>query len=156
MKYVNGQLKSRPMVVLEALLGVARKYKKNYCWVSQDRLCNLVGEFGGIWISKRSLNRDLRFLEQDGWIERVRRHKRGADGRILFASTLYKFRGKVFNMLYSLGNSVKKAFGHFRLPSWVKYQLSQKQVLSPLPGSSVENLWNSTEKGLASPSKAFL
>ena len=126
----DSNLRSRPLVVLSALLGVAEKYKKRYCWVSQERLRQLVGEYGGIWMSRRTLNRDLRFLEDQGWIERIRRHRRGDNGKILYASTLYKFKGKVFNMLYSFGNCVKRLFSHFRVPKWAEYRLIQKQVSS--------------------------
>ena len=95
----DSNLRSRPMVLLSSLLGIAKKYDKKYCFVSQERLRELAGEFGGIWMSNRTLNRDLRFLEDDGWIERIRRHHKGTDGKILFACTLYKFKAKVFNTL---------------------------------------------------------
>jgi hypothetical protein len=124
------------LVVLGALLGIAKKHNKKYCWVSQKKLGELVGEFGGIWMSNRTLNRDLRFLEDDGWIQRVRRITMGDDGRFKFRCTLYKFKAKVFNTLFSIGNAVKRLFSHYRLPRWAEYQLYQKQVSSrTLPGS---------------------
>lgn len=133
-------LRSRPMVLLNALLGIAKKYNKKYCYVSQERLREVAGEFGGIWMSNRTLNRDLRFLEDECWIERIRRHHKGSDGKILFACTLYKFRAKVFNALFTIGNSVKRLFGHYRLPRWAEYQLSQKRASSPVPLRSVDKL----------------
>lgn len=136
----DSNLRSRPLVVLSALLGIAKKHNKKYCWVSQEKLAQLVGEYGGIWMSNRTLNRDLRFLEDDGWITRVRRITKGDDGRFRFRCTLYKFEVKVFNTLFSIGNAVKRLFSHYRLPPWAEYQLSQKQASSPALVSSVEML----------------
>jgi len=136
----DSNLRSRPMVLLSSLLGIAKKYNMKYCYVSQERLRELAGQFGGIWMSNRTLNRDLRFLEDDGWIVRVRRHRRGSDGKIMFACTLYKFKAKVFNTLFKIGNSVKRLFSHYRLPCWAEYQLSQKRASSLATASSVDNL----------------
>jgi len=136
----DSNLRSRPLVLVNALLGIAKKYNRKYCWVSQEKLVELVGTYGGIWMSNRTLNRDLRFLEDEGWIERIRRHHKGPDGKILFACTLYKFKAKVFNTLFSIGNAVKRLFTHYRLPLWAEYQLSQKRASSPVVGSSVEML----------------
>lgn len=146
----DSNLRSRPMVLLSALLGIAKKYNKKYCYVSQDRLRVLAGEFGGIWMSNRTLNRDLRFLEDDGWIERIRRLRRGPDGKLLFACTLYKFRAKVFNTLFTIGNSVKRLFSHYRLPCWAEYQLSQKRASSMAIASSVEKLLIKERNGTVS------
>lgn len=136
----DSNLRSRPMVVLQALLGIAKKHNRKYCWVSQEKLAELVGTFGGIWVSNRTLNRDLRFLEDEGWIERVRRLHKSPEGKLVFACTLYKFKAKVFNMLFSIGNAVKRLFSHYRLPRWAEYQLSQKQAFPVEASSSVDKV----------------
>jgi hypothetical protein len=141
MNRFDSSLRSRPMVLLNALLGIAKKHNKKYCYVGQEKLRKLVGEFGGIWMSNRTLNRDLRFLEDDNWIERIRRLHKNPEGKIVFACTLYKFKAKVFNALFSIGNSVKRLFLHYRLPCWAEYQLSQKRASSPVASSSVEIVW---------------
>lgn len=147
MNSFDSNLRSRPLVLVNALLGIAKKHNKKYCWVSQEKLVELVDTYGGISMSNRTLNRDLRFLEDEGWIERIRRHHKGTDGKILFACTLYKFKAKVFNMLFSIGNSVKRLFTHYRLPRWAEYQLSQKRASSPVVTSSVELLWIKNKVG---------
>jgi hypothetical protein len=147
MKRFDSQLRSRPGVILNALTSIARKHDKKYCWVSQEKLRELVGKFGGIWMSPRTLNRDLRFLEDEGWIERIRRNKKGPGNQILFACTLYKFGVKVFNSMFCLGNSVKRFFNHYRLPRWAEYQLHQKQAFSLAPASSVEKVWIKDKDG---------
>jgi len=155
MKYINIDLRSRPMLILEALMGVAKAHQKKYCWVSQERLIELVGKFGGIWMSRRTLNRDLKFLVDNGWIERIRRHHAGPDGKILFASTLYKFKGKVFNTLYYLANLCKRTFSFFRVPRWVEYKLNQSKIYGASGGLVSSFCGNPVEKGRASPVKGI-
>ena len=123
-----------------SLLGVARKYNKFYCWVSQKRLEELIEKYHCIGLSNRTLNRDLRWLEDNGYISRLRRIRVNKEGKLVFCSTLYKFTGKLFNWLHSMGNRVKRLFSHFRLPRLADYQLLQKQASSPARASSVNNL----------------
>jgi len=126
--------------VVMSLLGVAKKYEKFYCWVSQKRLEELIEKYHAIDLSNRSLNRDLRWLEDNGYISRVRRIRVDKSGKIIFCSTLYKFTGKLFNWLYRMGNRVKRLFSHFRLPKLADYQLLQKQASFALASSSVEKV----------------
>jgi hypothetical protein len=131
---------SRCEAVVMSLLGVSKKHKKFYCWVSQKRLEELVEKYHAIGLSNRTLNRDLRWLEDNGYISRLRRIRVDKQGRLIFCSTLYKFTGKLFNWLYSMGNRVKRLFSHFRLPKLADYQLQQKQAFSTVASSSVELL----------------
>lgn len=131
---------SRCEAVAISLLSVAKKHKKFYCWVSQKRIGELVEKYHSIDLSNRTLNRDLRWLEDNGYISRLRRIRVGSGGKLVFCSTLYKFKGKLFNWLYKMGNQVKRMFSFFRLPKMADYQLTQKQVSSLATPSSVENL----------------
>ena len=120
------------------LLGIARKYKKFYCWVSQKKIEELLEKYHQFGISNRTLNRDLRWLEDNGYISRLRRIRVNKEGKLVFCSTLYKFTGKLFNWLNSMGNRVKRLFSHFHLPALADYQLRQKQAFSLGASSSVE------------------
>ena len=131
---------SRCEAVVMSLLGVAKKYKKFYCWVSQKRLEELIEKYHAIALSNRTLNRDLRWLEDNGYISRLRRIRVDKQGKLLFCSTLYKFTGKLFNWLYRMGNRVKRLFSHFRLPKLADYQLQQKQAFTLGASSSVEKV----------------
>ena len=133
-------MNSRCEATVMSLLGVARKYKKFYCWVSQKRLEELVEKYHSFDLSNRTLNRDLRWLEDNGYISRLRRIRVNKEGKLVFCSTLYKFTGKLFNWLNSMGNRVKRLFSHFHLPVLADYQLLQKQAFTPAPASSVELL----------------
>jgi hypothetical protein len=130
----------RCQAIVLCLVGVAKAHGRKYCWPSQKRIQELVEKYEKLGFSMRTLNRDLRWLEDNGYISRSRRIRVGPDGKLIFCSTLYKFKGKVFNFLYSLGNAVKSVFSFFRVPKWADYQLTQKQVSSSKPASSVEYL----------------
>lgn len=84
------------------LKSVGDKYDKHYCWPSQDTLLDLLKEFYGIAVSRRTLNRDLRWLEKNGFIERLRRHARDRYGRLVLRSTLYFFMRKAYRVFNSL------------------------------------------------------
>lgn len=86
-------------------------------------------------MSRRQLNRILKVLESDKFIERIRRHRKGIDGKIVFCSTLYKFKGKVFNMLLRMRNRVEGLFSFFRVPKWSQYktQGSQRSATLTVP-----------------------
>jgi len=121
---------SRCEAELVSLLSVAKAHQKKYCWVSQKRIQELLDKYHGMGISNRTLNRDLRWLEDNGFISRLRRIRVGPDGKLIFCSTLYKFTGKLFNWLYFMGNRVKRFFSFFRLPKWADHQLMQKRASS--------------------------
>ena len=128
---------SRCEAIVISLLSVAQKHQKFYCWVSQRRIEELVENYHKIGLSNRTLNRDLRWLEGNGYISRLRRIRVGKGGKLVYCSTLYKFTGKLFNWLNSIGNRVKKFFSFFRLPKLADHSLRQKQS-SPSLATSVD------------------
>jgi len=129
---------SRGESICVTLLSVAKAHEKKYCFVSQKRIQELLEKYHALRISNRTLNRDLRWLEDNGYISRLRRIRVGQGGKLVFCSTLYKFRGKLFNWLYSMGNRVKRFFSFFRLPKMADHQLTQKQASSLAAPASVE------------------
>jgi len=130
-------MNSRCEAILITLLSISKKYQKKYCVPSQVRIEELVEKYHGFDFSNRTLNRDLAILESEGYIKRVRRIRPDACGKLVFCTTLYKFTGKLFNWLYSLGNTAKKLFAFFRLPKWADHSLpkERKCVVSSSHGS---------------------
>jgi hypothetical protein len=126
--------------ILYALFGVCCKHKKYYCWPSQKKILELMARYQDLGFSVRTLNRDLRWLEDNGYISRLRRIRVGCGGKLVFCSTLYKFKGKAFNFLNSLGNRVKRLFSFFRLPKLAHYQLQQEQASSSKAPSCVHKV----------------
>jgi DNA-binding transcriptional ArsR family regulator len=136
---------ARCEAILISLLSVAQKHQRFYCWISQKRLEELVERYHKIGLSNRTLNRDLRWLEENGYISRLRRIRVGQGGKLVYCSSLYKFTGKLFNWLNSVGKRVKKLFSFFRLPKLADHCLRQKQDLS-LVATSVGKPLLITEK----------
>ena len=75
--------------LLQILISLSRGKKRVWCYPSQEKLVCLLARYHGIRISRRTLNRWLRDLETSGFIRRIRRHRRGDDGRPRFFSTVY-------------------------------------------------------------------
>lgn len=111
--------------VLYSLLAVAKHHQKKYCYPSQEKLIELANKFYKVQMSRRTLNRVLAELEDLRLIERIRRHREGKDGRILFSTTLYKFKGKAFNYLIALTKRLQDLFSFFRVPKWAQYRTPQ-------------------------------
>lgn len=126
--------------VLITLLSVAKTHQKKYCFVTQKHIGELLDKYHKLGISNRTLNRDLRWLEDNGFISRLRRIRIGSGGKLVFCSTLYKFTGKLFNWLFFMGKRVERFFRFFRLPKVADYQLKQKRASSELGSSSVQKV----------------
>lgn len=136
---------ARQEAVVISLLSVAKKHQKFYCFVSQKRILELLEKYHALGISRRTLNRDLRWLEDNHFISRLRRIRVDKQGKLVFWSTLYRFKGKLFNWLNSIGNRVKRLFTWFRVPSLAHHQLTQKPAFT-LASASSEDWVLITEK----------
>ena len=142
---------SQKEAILMTLVGVAQTHNKTYCWVSQNRQLELLKKYHSWNISRRTLNRRLKELVQEGYILRIRRHIEGPDGSPRFNSTLYKFKAKLFIMLKRMGNFVKKVFSTFRVPKVAQYESLRGEEIFKHVATDVEILWKSPYKGRASP-----
>ena len=142
---------SQKEAILMTLLGVAKTHNKAYCWISQNRQLELLSKYHSWNISRRTLNRRLRELVQEGYIIRVRRLIKNGQGGIRFNSTLYKFTAKLFIWLRRLGNFVRKAFSFARVPWMAHHSTLREEEISKRFPADVEILWKTQEKGRASP-----
>jgi len=123
-------LTHKQAAVLRTLLEVAGKYQKAYCFPSQAHIIKLTARWQGIKVSKRSVNRILKHLEGVGFFERVRRHHRSSEGKLVFATTLYKLLGRAFNHVASLGRWASRFFGVYRMPKLAQYKATTARDLS--------------------------
>jgi hypothetical protein len=147
---------SKQEAVLYTLLAVAKSHGKPYCYPSQAHICKLVVKFYKLPMSRRNVNRILGQLVDLKVIERIRRHRMLKSGGILFASTLYKFKGKAFNYLISLGKRVKDLFSFFRVPKWAQYRTPHSMGFGSSLGVGGDSRLLEKEKGRASPIKSIL
>jgi hypothetical protein len=88
--------------LVNLLFGLAAHHGKLWCYPSQDKLCSLLQRFHGRTMSRRSVNRHLGGLVRDGWLQRLRRHKRGPGGGMEMHSTLYTFTRRAVRCFASL------------------------------------------------------
>ena len=82
--------------LLQILISLSRGKNRSWCYPSQEKLVFLLRRYHGICISRRTVNRWLSCLESSGFIRRIRRHRKGADGRPRFMSTCYVTLKKAF------------------------------------------------------------
>ena len=116
-------MESQKEAILTTYFAVAQKYQKPYCYPAQKRTLVLLGKYHKIDISLRTLNRRLRELEDEGYIKRTRRHREGADGKMIFNTTLTHLKARAFDWVSRSLMKAARVFTFFRLPKMALYKL---------------------------------
>jgi len=93
--------------LVTTLHGLNQKVGKNYCFPSQTKLLELLNRFTGQEMSRRTLNRHLRKLEDSGWLKRKRRI-RWNKGIFEFNSTLYTLTRKAYRWIGSFSAGISR------------------------------------------------
>ena len=143
MIYKRDSIEGPLQAVAETLSSVCSKYGKVYCYPSQLTIMRLVKDYHDIEISRRTLNRVLRWLEDHGYFSRTKRHRAGPDGRMLFGTTMYKLKKKLFIRLNSIKKWVDRVSSPLRVPLRSQYKSQRKNEISSGIPQPVEKLWNS-------------
>lgn len=130
MMYQRDSIEGPLQAVVETISSVCSKYGKAYCYPSQLTILRLVKEYHGIDISVRTLNRILRWLEDHGFFKRTRRHRAGPDGRMLFGTTMYELKKKLFIRLNSIKKWVDRVSSPLRVPIRSGYKSRRKNEIS--------------------------
>jgi len=138
---------SSGMAIIRTLAGVGLSYGKPYCFPAQETILSLLEKYHETVCSRRTLNRHLHNLEVEGYFKRVRRHRVSKDGKILFNSTLYKFKGKLFKLMFYLGKQSNHFFRVFRVPWKAQYKNSSDHGFKHGSTGSVYTSVNNQEKG---------
>lgn len=106
------------MCLLQTIAALSRNKKKRYCFPSQEALLKLLSKFYGVTRCRRALNYHLLYLEQNGYIHRIRRISKGDDGFPRFASTIYRLGkrglGLLGNILGRLSQAGVAAWGRVK------------------------------------------
>ena len=87
-----------------------KHFNKGYCYPSQETLLKRMKSNTGVDISRRTLNRWLRVIENHGLIVRTRRLKHDARMGMLFKSTLYVITFLGVHRLKKMGVFLYKVF----------------------------------------------
>lgn len=125
-------MESQKAGILETYFAVCQKYEKPYCFQSQKYTLVLLEKYHKITISLRTLNRRLRELEDSGFISRVRRHRAGDHGKIVFNSTLSKLRARAFDWFSRRLMGAARVFSFFRVPKTALYRFKTARYPSPV------------------------
>src|SRR3972149_3881177 len=137
--------------ILLVLGNVCGKYKKNYCYPSQAHILRLLERFYMIYISRRTLNRHLKKLEQRYYFERTQRHVKGPGEKAIFRTTMYKLRASIFNFMNTLEKALKRVLCLRRVPLVAQYDsVKQGRDLSAAP-ANVEILLKTGIEGKPPP-----
>lgn len=99
--------------IVQTLTGLAGHHGKDYVIPSQRTILRLVKMHTGRSMSLRTLNRHLGALERDGWIQRLRRHKRGRTGALELHSTLYHLKRRALAWLAGTAVAAAKILRNF-------------------------------------------
>ena len=148
--YQRDSIEGPLQAVAETVSSVCSKYGKAYCYPSQLTILRLVKEYHDVDISLRTLNRVLRWLEDHKYFKRTRRHRAGPDGRILFATTMYELKKKLFIRLNSIKKWADRVSSPLRVPLRSKYISQRKNEIFTEASGDVEMLLNPVIKGRAS------
>jgi hypothetical protein len=151
MMYQRDSIEGPLQAVAETISSVCSKYGKAYCYPSQLTILRLVKEYHDIDISVRTLNRVLRWLEDHRYFKRTRRHRAGPDGRMLFSTTMYELKKKLFIRLNSIKKWVDRVSSPLRVPLRSQYKSQRKNEILKGVSPGVENLWKPPIEGKPSP-----
>jgi ribosomal protein L30/L7E len=94
MQAVNDYVRRPERAVLLVLVSLAGYIGRSWAHVSQLKLLELLRKHHGVRLSRRHLNRHLGALARDGYVRRIRTHRRGPGGRIDMHATIYAILGK--------------------------------------------------------------
>ncbi len=142
-------------MVAKALIGIMKKHNKNYCFVSQSKLQDLLKRYQPWKLSERTLRRRVKDLVDQGYIKVVHRNWAEVNGVKKFRSNLYIATKKLILWLRNIGEYICKALNFFRRPKVADYSSHREEEIYSKIFPIVEILWKSQKKGMASPLKAL-
>jgi len=85
--------------LIKLLYSLSSKKRNLYTEASQAAQLKLLEKMFGIKICRRTLNYHLRHIEDRGEIRRIRRHKKGPTGKIIFHTSLTLLKQAAINLL---------------------------------------------------------
>jgi hypothetical protein len=138
--------------IIITLGSVALKYRKPYCFPSQNHIRRLLFQHHGIKISRRTLNRHLDTLQLERFFTRIRRLARSETGKLLFNTTLYKLKKKFFNFAGFMKHQGERFAAFFRVPLMAQYRgTSTRGSTGTPPGLSPGSSQTLIEGGREAP-----
>ena len=87
-------VKTADLRVLDTLQGLAAHHNRTWCYPSLAKIRELLLRHTGRQMSVRTLIRHLNQLVRQGYVKRIRRHKRARNGSLELHSTCYVIIGR--------------------------------------------------------------
>ena len=151
MIYKRDSIESPLQAVAEALSSVCSKYEKAYCYPSQQTILRLIDSFHQIKISRRTLNYILRWLEDHKYFKRTRRHRAGPNGCMIFSTTMYELKKKLFIRLNSIKKWVDRVSPPLRVQIRAQYRSLKKNEIFKHVAGNVDKLLKCPLEGKPPP-----
>jgi DNA-binding HxlR family transcriptional regulator len=147
---------ARRDAIIKTFKSIQCKYGKHYCFPPYKVIQEILLKFYGLKAHRRTLYRDMKWLEENGFIGKQHRSRNPKIPDAKFKSNLYWLRREAYRYLESLWYWAKKHVHGFR---------ETKKSLDKLPHSRVSNVFSIVSgkrgafnpfKGRASPSQSIL
>lgn len=130
-KVINPDLR-----ICALLMQLAGHHQLHYCHPSQAKIIELLKQFTGRVMSRRTLNRHLAALCELGYLRRTRRHQYHRRRGFLLRSTLYHIGGRYLAQLRNMARGVQKfrdslerSSASIRVPASAQYAKSLLKIL---------------------------
>lgn len=151
MHYKTDSIEGVKAATMETLASVCSKYAKGYCFPSQRTILRLLKQYHGINICLRTLNYVLRWLEDHRYFKRTKRHRAGCNGQMIFDTTMYELKKKVYMRLDSMVKWANRVSSPLRVQVRAAYRSIERNEIFKQVAPNVDNLWKSTLEGAAPP-----
>lgn len=114
--------------ILRAIAFNVQKYKKNYCYMSQSKILEVLKTIYDIDINKRSLNYHLADLRSEGFIISIKRTHRNNNGTLCLLSSATCLTQQACKLLVKFGYQYfRKVFQMLRSKYWPSKDIHKNQ-----------------------------
>ena len=118
---------------LKVLAYFMSTYRHPWCIPSQKKILECLKKYHKNNISRRTLNRVLKWLVAYGYITRIKRHYRGKDNMMVFRSTCYVLQGKLIGWLGKMKSFLTRILDFLRVPSVAQYRIITETRYTSVP-----------------------
>ncbi len=115
--------------IIETLAGLAGHHYRTWSYPTQEKILELLKRFTGRVMSRRTLNRHLKALQDGGWLRRIRRHVHDRKRGFVLRSTCYVIAGRyaarivrVIKAAWRTSQSPAKSTAAIHVPQVAQYR----------------------------------
>lgn len=116
----NDYVENPDQRILQCLAGLAAHHGKVWCMPNYKTIKALLLQRYHFCISQRSIARHIGALEEQQYLVRQRRHRRGKDGKLELHSTVYTLKAKTYAALGQMAGVLNLCKIKPWLNRWVK------------------------------------